>query len=255
MLNSALTVLLVVGWLPSVIAEAVPEERRSGDTGRSDATRAIAVVAEIDREYVKEVSLIASDVTGKSRYVEEGRILHHLLRDRCARHGYEPIASAFIEVGQSSRHTPNFRRLEAKLIAILADDGKRELLVEMLSHRCPEWLGSGNSIEFTLVAVGDKRLADGILVLCDAFDRAGSDANRKAILKILRRAFVGVAIAAPNDRGFVEACRIWYRANKDRIYLNDLYRAGPLDKTSPLFIVGGRKTEEKESRVEEEDRR
>ena len=255
MFHSALTVLLVVGWLPSVIAEAVPEERRSGDTGRSDATRAIAAVAEIDREYVKEVSLIASDVTGKSRYAEEGRILHHVLRDRCARHGYEPIASAFIEVGQSSRLTPNFRRLEAKLIAILAVDGKRELLVEMLSHRCPEWLGSQNSIEFTLVAVGDKRLADGILVLCDALDSAGSDANRSTILKILRRAFLGVGIAAPNDRDFVEACRTWYLANKDRISLNGFYRSDRLDNTSPLFIVRGSKTEEKESRAEEKDQR
>jgi hypothetical protein len=250
MFHSALTVLLVVGWLPSVLAEAVPEERQSGDTRRSNPTRAIAVVAEIDREYVRKISLIPSDLTGKSRYAEEGRILHHLLRDRCVRHGYEPIASAFVEVGQSSRHTPNFRRLEGSLIAILADDGKRELLIEMLSHRCPEWLDSGNSLEFTLVAVGDKRLADGILVLCDAFDSARSDANRKTILKILRRAFVGVAIVAPNDRGFVEGCRIWYRANKDRIYLNDLYRADPLDKTSRLFIVGGSKTEETESRVE-----
>jgi hypothetical protein len=255
MFHSEFTVLLVVGWLPSVIAEAVPEERRSGDTGRSDATRAIAVVAEIDREYVKEVSLIASDVTGKSRYAEEGRILHHLVRDRCARHGYEPIVSAFVEVRQSSRHTPNFRRLEGKLIAILAVDGKRELLIEMFSHHCPEWLDSGNSIEFTLAAVGDKRLADGILVLCDALDRAGSDPNRKTILKILRRAFVGVGIASPNDRDFVETCRTWYRANKDRISLNGFYRSDHLDPTSPLFIVRGSKTEEKESRLEEEDRR
>jgi hypothetical protein len=120
---------------------------------------------------------------------------------------------------------------------ILADDGKRDLLTQMLSHRCPEWLDSASSTEFTLVAAGEKRLRDGILVLCDAFDKAKSESNRTAILRILRRAFVGHGIAAPNDRAFVEACRSWYTANKDRLTLNDFYRLSRRDNISPLFIV------------------
>jgi len=120
-----------------------------------------------------------SDLDGKSRYGRRGKsCIGFFESDACDL--VRPRCVLFIELVRV-RAVSDFERLEAELIMILADDGKRAPLTQMLSYRCPEWIDSGFSTEFTLAALGEQRLQDGILLLCDAFDKANSEPNRKTI--------------------------------------------------------------------------
>src|SRR6185437_1494577 len=91
----------------------------------------------------------------------------------------------------------------AYLVKSLAEDKERELLVQLLSTRCPTWIDWPQPIEYYL-AVQGNRLADPVMVLGDAFTRSEVPETRMVLALAIRRAFDGFGIGGRNDREFVK---------------------------------------------------
>jgi hypothetical protein len=117
------------------------------------------------------------------------------------------------------------RRVTCDLISLFAESGDNRSLAAFLAKRCPDHVAIDLSIEALLVIVYDEQLADGVLVLCEAFDLADDQNVRANIATALRRGFKFAKIDAKDDKAFVCEVRRWYLQNRGKYVPNlDYFR-------------------------------
>lgn len=127
-----------------------------------------------------------------------------------------------------------------RLVSLLAYEGPRAALCELLAAECPEG-ANFEPTEYLVVYLGRERIADGLLALCDAYDQTVDPANRRRIATLLRRAFPTEPWQGDGDCRLVSHIRAWYAANKSRTVPNEAYdtntyRIAIGEKPVPLFV-------------------
>jgi hypothetical protein len=182
--------------------------------------RAKQVLSVLEREYQARVSALGRMKDGKDQYEASAKEAVKLFTAHCGKNPAEQrkLADAILSVPDS-----DFAHFALEqLTYLLAHEGRRDALVELLSKRCPQRL-SMNGIEDALVILCERELPDGAIVLCDAFEQSTDSTARDQIATALRRGFEFANLPPQNDRDFVKECRRWYAANRKNYETNSRY--------------------------------
>ncbi len=215
------TILLVaavgVATAAFPVRAAAPPARVAPPLTTKEAAK---VLADLEQEFKKRIDALYAEGTLPVAPNTPGNQLEH----------YE-INTIGQLVCDRFRNNRAARRELAEAVALLGDEGfgyfalqevicqltykgERELLVSLLSRRCPQRMHSLELDVLVLVLVQPDCLPDGTLVLCDAYERSRGDAAKKTIYFALERAFRFLHIKSTSDDDYVVQIRQWYRENR-----------------------------------------
>ncbi|MCC9607336.1 hypothetical protein LOC68_13295 [Blastopirellula sp. JC732] len=110
------------------------------------------------------------------------------------------------------------------LFALIAKDDDAALTA-VLAVNCPEdRMGLGQAIEGA-IAISDQPAMKrrGMLVLCDAWERSKSEANRERIVAALRRGFRPMGLNVEKDAPFIKSVRQWVANEQPKFAFNPDY--------------------------------
>ena len=117
------------------------------------------------------------------------------------------------------------------LIESIVDWGDRDLLLEVLSTRCPEDVGRHGLIEYYLV-LRESKVKEPIVLLSDAYARCRDGDVRRHIAAAFRRGFTASGMTGKDDSEFVSNAVQWYTENRVHLKLNGRH-GGPVDPVPP----------------------
>ncbi len=169
------------------------------------------------------------------RYRDEFELLVRLLDEHVAdQHDYRCMVSFLSQQGDPN-DSPEFEGIEIfvetatkALTELLCRRGDRATLVELFARRCPDaslmdpiekWLAIQGNPSFRESRHG-LGIRDGILVLCDAYDRSTIPAVRSGIAKVLLRGFRPYVVDRSDEAKAVAECREWYLKNRADFEIN-----------------------------------
>lgn len=111
-------------------------------------------------------------------------------------------------------------------LLIHAVRGEDAASITELLERLPQSVLGGEAVEVILVVYSpaDRRVADSLLLLCDAYVRSTSVPSRSHLKAAVKRALWASPVPhyADDDR-YLESCRDWLRSNAKHLVLNPHY--------------------------------
>lgn len=112
--------------------------------------------------------------------------------------------------------------------------GERDRLVDLLSAKCPRFVGV-DSLELYLA---DSKLPDPLLVLFDSHERAANDDSKRVLMEILKRVFGFVISEHTDEKKFLVASKEWYSRVGNKLQINVDYHPIPLGRPNKeLFVL------------------
>lgn len=239
---ACLTVVSVAMWCLAQRAVAVTKWDSSGMRALENKWTSIANPEEgLGKANVKEVSDSLRELLEES--LPLGAVKH--LADSC-----DAIPA---EATERSRFE---NAVLGHIVRKLAEDGDRTRLIFVLSTRCPSDVSeTGLTVEgFLAYYVDEKKMADPVLILGEAFSKCRVPEVRRDLADIVRRAFSRSGIAGEDDAEFVKNAMGWYKANKESLGVNKRYVTNDLAPLhgphpyrppltyAPLFVPKSSKT-------------
>jgi hypothetical protein len=112
--------------------------------------------------------------------------------------------------------------LLAFMVREFVQAGDREILVELLSKRCPSLIYGPMNVEYHLAYSGWK-LRDPMLIFSEAYARSRVPETRHTLATAVRRSFAGLGIREKDDAEFIKKAMQWYRKEKGRLIVNTHY--------------------------------
>jgi hypothetical protein len=112
--------------------------------------------------------------------------------------------------------------LLAFMVREFVQAGDREILVELLSKRCPYLIDGPLTVEYHLAYSGWK-LRDPMLIFSEAYARSRVPETRQTLATAIRRSFAGLGIREKDDAEFIKKAMQWYRKEKGRLIVNTHY--------------------------------
>jgi hypothetical protein len=201
------------------IAPDSTQHEASRDTSR--LVELAQMLARLEKQFDAEMEVVASkglqgNALNEERYSVKKRFFSAYAHDA---HKRRDLIQAIVAADDNAfTHSALIEVLD-----IIARDDSRHELVSLLSQRCPMRVGYPLSIEGFLIIECREHLKDGVLVLCDAFDRSRSRLAKDEISDALRRGLQFTGVTAADDASFVNKCREWYIANRDQYEPNMKY--------------------------------
>ena len=215
------TVICVQKFLPprAVLAQDVS---RPTDTKPANAS---TLLEEIESEWQRRVanSEQVNRADSKSVLGAKIRVLMSILNERFADSASRRNFGRVVAQTKGSEFV--LSALNA-MLEIAAYEGDRAALVELLSQQCSRMVFY-TDIEFFIAFQTKPQIADGFLILCDAFDASQSPAAKKEIAAALRRALAGLNVKSEDDRKMVQLSRRWYLDHKNDYAVDPYYESGP----------------------------
>ena len=142
-----------------------------------DHAEALQLIEKLEREWNERVerspTVKKTGKRSKDGVTAIGYERYSVIKERCGdKAGKEELIAAL-----SHDDLPPFAdEFTLDVVHISLIDRDRESIVRLIAHRCPAWYGTPWSIEGLLVR--QRRIPDGILMLCDAFDASTSTPAR-----------------------------------------------------------------------------
>jgi hypothetical protein len=128
------------------------------------------------------------------------------------------------------------------LIVVMAERRERSRIVDLIAQKCPERISPDNPIEFFFASQA-ANLPDGVLILCDAYEKSKTKSAQANLIRALEHGFSVLAKQyAPGasdtaDAAFVVQVRSWYLKNRNDIELNVRYGIELATPRKDLFIL------------------
>lgn len=211
--------ILTVGQgLPHTVethgVEPSREQTRSSTIWKNGMPIPRPIIDSINEQFERCKSRLPDGQNGKTRYGAESRCLALCVKDKM-NDGPSRIALLHEAATDNAIDSESVRD---NVVVILGEENAREELVWLLAARCPTRMFLDLPVEYFLA--GSEKLTDGVLVLCDAFEKSSNVRNRSRIAIALRRGFTAVGVREKDDAAFVAAVRTWYLRNRDDVELN-----------------------------------
>lgn len=211
--------------VPVIAAIYVGSHLGVGPNGRvllaSDSENQM-ILDDLEEQWLEATRSLPDSGDDKLNYGVEANLLVELIEQR-----YQTAAkwNALISA-VSTADKSGFALLALRgAILVLVQHGSRDSLVDLLSKTCPDRVGPALSIEGYLIVFQD-RLADGTLIVCDAYSQSSDDTTRKTLVTALRRGFGEISNAVEQDSEFVDTVRQWYIKHKHDVEPNRKYEIG-----------------------------
>jgi hypothetical protein len=117
------------------------------------------------------------------------------------------------------------------LFGIYAGAADREMLVYLLSAKCPRFVAT-SPVEAEVASI---KTAAPFLILFESYDRATAG-ERKFLLGVLREPLFDISEKYRDDTEFISAARSWYQQNLSRIKVNPYYHPAGRGEQRDLFV-------------------
>ncbi len=123
------------------------------------------------------------------------------------------------------------RFLLQALFTNFARAGDRDMLVYLLSAKCPRFIAT-SPVELEIASMETK---DPFLILFDSYDHA-TDTEKHFLLNVLRDSLKDLSEKYSDDSEFVSKSRTWYKENASRIKTNPYYHPAGRAEQRDLFV-------------------
>jgi hypothetical protein len=194
---------------------------------------AVRTLDEVEKEWRQRITTSEEVKRADSRsiWAAKNRILISILRERFkSNDAKREVARIVAEANASEFVDDTFNAL----IYILTFDGDRAGLVDLLSQQCLPRIAYSD-VEYWLVVQTPPKIADGFLILCDAFEASHSAIAKKEIAAALRRSLDGLNVQSNDDDKMVQLSRRWYLAHRHE-YTPDLQYDTSQRHQNVLFV-------------------
>jgi hypothetical protein len=172
----------------------------------------------IESDWRRQQADIELERNGKDRYAQATELLRRTIQDRIG--DDKMLTRRLIDEILVEEDEGFPAAVLQEMIVTHCRQNDRDALVSLFAQHCPKRMYLDGSIEEYLVIVFHEQLPDGLLVLCDAFDRSKSDRVRRQLAEALRRGLTAVGVDADDDEEFVAASREWYERNRSAYDFN-----------------------------------
>lgn len=124
------------------------------------------------------------------------------------------------------------RYLLQAIFGIYAKQKNRDLLVHLLSAKCPRFIAT-SPVELEIASI---EIRQPFLILFDSYD-AAVQGERQYLLSILRDSLKDLSKKYPQDDEFVKMSKAWYLNNESTIKTNPYYHPLGLGVQRDLFVA------------------
>lgn len=212
---------------------------------------AAKLLAELEQEYEKRIAKLPDTTDGRMLYDRNSRAMHQLIRER-----FEHDAAArrrLVGAVATAKDGSFGYGVLQDTVYLLKDCQERELLVWLLSRNCPNRMFRSN-IECALIIIREDKIPDGVLVLCDAYEKSQDRSAKEEIYNALERAFRSFRLPSNGADEYVQEVRKWYLKNRDAYepnneYLNYTFFAVPPERREAALAVKGTNAKRLEERT------
>jgi hypothetical protein len=235
--NTQIAALLLTLLYAHSCGAGGPVQKGTPQTSNSPLAQS-AEAAKIEASWQDQVknlqqSLARNKTVSKGIVREKFEFLEALL-------GKEPQAVGNSELRRLQQSPVNYEQMtdyEQTFLQLFIDkyakEGKRDELVELLSFKCPRYIGYA-PLE---VALTSRLGADNILILHDSYEKSGNDAAKKMIMRILSDVFRDLRSTNNDDSSFLSASKQWYQEHRGKLVVNPDYRPNSFSPDTQRFFL------------------
>lgn len=184
---------------------------------------AVTILSELEREYEdnlnrrRDIAALNEKLQFEAKVNELTRLIKaHIVSD-------VDYQAALTDAVLGERDDGFAHAVLQNLIHVLAERNSRSELIRLISRRCPKRLGLALGLEDCLVVIHKDNLEDGLLVLCEAYDKSEDPEVRRTIANVVRRGFGNLRIGSDVDSELMSDVKKWYLENRDAYVPNQRY--------------------------------